>query len=229
MNRWMMTTGLAALLALTGCPSAENNDNGDTGMTGDDMAQADMGGSDAADDTGGEVTLLYIAKVESTTTAVDACSVGDPGPDIFAVGLEDSTGAALGWGRPVWEDIQLDANTHADTTILDGSAPDLNADSCPDMFDGNVVSLGCGDSAGNWLALEFIDADDNRLALDATADQVIRVYEWGGQCTTGSLEDTYTLTLCTDTAGITQGDDSSCTLQLLVDAAGEQSGQVAGF
>ena len=223
MNRWMLPAALSALFALTGCPSENNEPGGDAGMTGDDMAQADMGGGD---DTGVEPVLLYIAKVESTTTDTDACDVDDPGPDLFGIGLEDGFGAPLAWGRPVWEEIQLDANAHADTSILDGSALDFGTEACPDMFDGNVVALGC---EGNWLAFEFIDSAEQRVALDATADQFIRVYEWGGQCTTGSIDDTYDLTICTDTAAIANGDDTSCTIQLLVGGAGEQAGEVAGF
>ena len=223
MRIWLLAGGCAAMLALTGCPT-ENNDSGDAGTTGDDMSMADMG--ETSDMS--EATLLYIAKVESTTTAVDGCAVEDPGPDIFGVGLEDGLGEQLGWGSVVWEEIQTDANSHADTSILDGTPLDLAADACPDMFDGNVVALGC-EETGNWLALEFLDAESNRVPLDATQDQWIRVYEWGGQCTTGSLDDTYTLTLCTDTAAITAGDDESCTIQLVVDGAGENPGEVAGF
>lgn len=234
MNKWMMTAGLAALLALTGCPEDENNGTGDMGLTDNDMASnndTDMGGTNNDDMT--DNLLLYIAKLESTTTGDEACAVADPGPDIFGIGLEDGLGEQLGWGIPVWDEIQQDGNDHSDTSLFDGNALDIGADACPDMFDGNVVSLGCeesGDMAGpRWIAFEFVDGDGNRIALDAMADQFIRVYEWGGQCTTGTIDDTYTLSLCRDTAAITAGDDSSCDITLVVDAAGETPGEVAGF
>lgn len=225
MNRWLTigTLACAATLALTGCPTEDNNSTTDMGTNNG----SDMSGADAGSDMG-EANLLYIAKIESTTMGDEGCAVEDPGPDIFGVGLEDGEGAPLAWGSIVWEQIQLGGNTHSDSSLIDGSALDFGGDACPDMFDGNVLSLGCEDT-GNWIAVEFLDGDSNRVALDATAGQVIRVYEWGGQCTTGSLDDTYDLTICTDTAGITMGDDASCTVQLLVDGAGEQSGDVTGF
>ena len=177
---------------------------------------------------GGMATLYYVDRIQSTTSGDDACAnVSDPGPDIFGVGLEDSTGAQLGFGSVDWDEIQAENNDQTDTGVLDANGPDLAADSCPDMFDGNVVSLGC--SATSWIAVSFTDSDSNPIALDATADQYIRVYEWGGQCTTGSIDDTYNVDICTDTMGIRAGDDSSCTIQVLLDAAGEQSGEVAGF
>lgn len=171
--------------------------------------------------------LYYAAQIISTTSSQEACGdVTDPGPDIFGVGLEDSTGAQLGWGIVDWDNVTLEGNDQSDSSVIDGNGPDLAADVCPDMFDGNVVALGC--DAESYIVVSFIDATDQPIALDSTADQVIRVYEWGGQCTTGSIDDTYNVNICTDTAGAKSGDVSSCTIQVIVDGAGESSGEV-GF
>lgn len=174
-------------------------------------------------------TVYYNVRIQSTTTGA-GCEVTDPGPDIFGVGLEDSTGNVLGYGIVDWDSIQYDNNDNTDLGVIDGNGPDLGADYCPDMFDGNVVALGCAtDASGSWIIVSFVDSGSQPVALDATADQVIRVYEWGGQCTTGSTDDTYNVDICTDTMAAKSGDDSSCTIQVIVDGAAETSGDVAGF
>lgn len=172
-------------------------------------------------------TLLYVARIQSTSSGDEACAVSDPGPDIFGVGLEDTTGAQLGWGEIAWEEVQFDDNDYTDTSVIDGNGPDLAADTCPDEFSDSVVSLGC--DAASYIIVGFVGSDGNPIALDAAAGQVIRVYEWGGQCSTGSVADTYNLDICRDTDAAKGGDDSSCDINLLLDAAGEQSGDVSGF
>ena len=172
-------------------------------------------------------TLYYNVRIQSTASGDAACAVNDPGPDIFGAAVEDSTGAVLGWAEVAWNAVQFEDNEHTDDSMIDGNAPDLGADNCPDMFDGNVVALGC--DAESYIIVRFLGSDGNPIGLDATADQVIRVYEWGGQCTTGSIDDTYNVDICTDTMNSGAGDDSSCTIQVLIDAAGEASGDVGGF
>ena len=116
--------------------------------------------------TNNNTTLLYAARIQSTTSSQEACGdVTDPGPDIFGVGLEDSTGAQLGWGQVAWEEVQFDNNDHVDTSVIDGNGPDLASDVCPDMFEGNVVSLGC--DAGSYIVVNFIDSESNPIPLDA--------------------------------------------------------------
>jgi hypothetical protein len=176
--------------------------------------------------TPNNAVVYYAVRIQSTSAGDDSCANTDPGPDIFGVGLEDSTGAQLGWGVVDWEEITFDGNDHTDTSIIDGNGPDLGADNCPDMFDGNVVSLGC--DATSFLIVSFVDSSSQPIPLDATADQVIRVYEWGGQCSTGSIDDTYNVDICTDTMAARSGEDASCTLQVIIDGAGEASGDV-GF
>ena len=113
-------------------------------------------------------TTYIAARVQSEATGDEACAITDPGPDIYAIGLEDTGGAPLGWGRHVSNAVQFDGNDHVDTSHLDGSAPGLDADLCPDQFDGNVVALGC--DAESWLTVEFIDdGGKHRSAWLATA------------------------------------------------------------
>lgn len=174
---------------------------------------------------GEEPTLYYVAAIQDTS-AGEACEEADPGSDIFAVALETITGETLGYGSLVWEEFGPEANEYQNTSIFDGSAPSLEADDCPSDFNADtVVALGCG----GWIAVEFWDSEGNKIALDATADQQIRVYEYGGQCGTGSVVDAYDLRICEDTAGISSGDDSSCVIDVLIDASGEQAGEVSGF
>lgn len=176
-------------------------------------------------------TLYYTVAITSTTTEAAACGdVSDPGPDIFGVGLEDTQGNPLGWGVIDYDGIQFDGNDEVDTGVIDGNAPEVGADGCPDTFAGNVVALGCeGSDEGSYIVVSFVGADGNPVALDATAGQAIRVYEYGGVCSTGSTDDTYNLDICTDTDASKGGDISSCTISLLIDAAGEESNEVAGF
>lgn len=176
-------------------------------------------------------TLYYVALVTSTTTDPASCSESsDPGPDIFGVALEDDTGTVLGWGASVGDEIQLDGNDQANFDILDGSAPDLGADSCPDMFDGNVVALGCPGVDGAFVAVEFLDDSGTPVPLNAEPNRVIRVYEYGGQCSTGSVDDTYNVDICTDTNAVKNDFEySSCNVQVLVDAAGENTGNVGAI
>lgn len=171
--------------------------------------------------------VYYAVEIRSTTTDEEACFIDDPGPDLFGVGLEDVTGAILGWGVVDWDQIQFDGNAHTDVSVIDGNGPSLGADVCPDQFDGNVVSLGCG--FDSFIIVSFVDSSFDPIPLDAAGDQVIRVYEWGGQCTTGGITDTYNVSICTDTSGARSGDTSSCNIQIIVDGAGETAGEVGGF
>lgn len=186
-------------------------------------------GTNSTTGTNNMPTLLYTVRIKSTTLGA-GCEVSDPGPDIFGVGLEDSTGSPLGFGIVDWDATQIDNNDNADVFVIDGNGPDLGADYCPDSFDGNVASLGCADDAsGSFIIVSFVDSSDAPVPLDATAGQVIRVYEWGGQCTTGSTDDTYDVDICSDTAASRMGDDSSCDISLIVDGAAETFADVAGF
>ena len=171
-------------------------------------------------------TVYYLARIQSEAFGADACDITDPGPDLFAVGLEDTTGNVLGWGRTVWSEVTFDNNDHTDDSVLDGAAPSLGADNCPDMFDGNVVSLGC--DATSWLIVEFIGFDGQPVPLVGDASQQIRVYEYGAQCG-GTVVDAYRLDICTDTQSAREGQDSSCSIAILIGAEGEQAGTVSGF
>lgn len=174
----------------------------------------------------GVATVYYVAQIVDNSAGDDACSISDPGSDIFGVALESTAGDNLGWAEITWEELNADGNDYTDTSILDGSAPGLDADDCPSDFAADsVVALGCG----GWIAVEFKDADGNPVPLDATAGQQIRVYEYGGQCGTGTVVDEYDVYICEDTDGIRGGEDGSCTINVLQGGSGEATGDVSGF
>ena len=169
----------------------------------------------------------YIAaRVQSEASGDAACAITDPGPDIYAIGLEDTGGTPLGWGRHVANAVQFDGNDHVDTSHLDGSAPGLDADLCPDQFDGNVVALGCDPES--WLAVEFIDDGGNIIPLVGDDSQQIVVYEYGAQCG-GTVVDEYRIDVCTDIEGVRAGDSSSCTITLGSGFSAIGIGAVSGF
>jgi len=166
-------------------------------------------------------TVYYIALVQDTSSGDDACANNDPGSDISGVVLENDTGDAVGFGIPVWDDILADGNNFPDSTVLDGSPPDVGADGCPsDFADDTVVALGCG----GWVAVEFWDNAGQRVPIED--GQQIRVYEYGGVCSTGSTDDTYDIFVCTDTAAISEGQTGSCSLDIVFGASGETVGTV---
>lgn len=168
--------------------------------------------------------VYYFAQILDTSTSTESCDVADPGSDIMAVALEDSDLNTLGWGLVEADAIEFEGNDFVGTDHLNGDAVSLNADNCVDDFASeNVTALGCG----GWIAVRFYDADDNIIPLDATADQQIRVYEYGGQCSTGSTTDTYEIYICTDTEAVAGGTATSCTIDLATDASQETSAPVS--
>jgi hypothetical protein len=149
---------------------------------------------------------VFVVQVQDVTTASEACDgVSDPGSDIQGIELQDDQGNSLGWGSIVNEAVALDGNEETNFDILDGTPPALDADGCVDSFSGNVLSLGCT----GWVAVEFLDDGGSPVAL--AAGQTVFVYEYGGVCSTGTTDDEWTVSTCSDTAGISGGDDSSCT------------------
>ncbi len=205
------------------CKPATNNGTNNGTATNNATTGATVGTNSG---TNGSGDLLYLARILDTSSGEQSCDVDDPGSDILAVALEDDTGTAIGWGAVVWDEIVFEGNLFTATDHLDGNAPDLNADRCPDDFNSDTVtSLGCEGS----IVVEFLDADSQRIALDASAGQQIRVYEYGAQCVTGAATDTYDIDLCSDTAAAASGDEGSCTIQLAVDGSAEYAAPVSGF
>ena len=159
----------------------------------------------------------YAVRVQSETTNSEACGITDPGPDIYAIGLEDTGAVPLGWGRHIANLVQFGDNDHVDPSHLDGAPPTLDADFCPDQFDGNVVALGC--DFESWVAVEFIDGNGNLIPLRGDGSQQIVVYEYGAQCGS-TLIDTYRVEVCTDIEAVRAADDSSCTINVLSGGSG---------
>jgi hypothetical protein len=153
-----------------------------------------------------EEPLAFVVQIQDITVTFDSCdAVPDPGSDIQGIELLSSVGESLGWGSIVAEGVLLDGNDEANFGILDGTPSDLDVDGCVDSFAGNVLSLGCT----GWIAVEFIDASGNPVPLEQ--DQIILVYEYGDVCSDMADDDEYAVSICSDTAGIAGGDDSSCT------------------
>ncbi len=171
-------------------------------------------------------SAYYAVMIRSTTTAPDACFTDEPGPDIFGVALESSTGELLGWGVLEHDAIQAGGNANAEPSILERDGTALTLDGCPATFTGNVVSLGCDDS---YIVVSFIDTNSEPVALNATDDAVLRVYEWGEQCTPGTIEDTYTVSICRASAAAADGDVTSCDIEVVASSSGETSAVVGGF
>ena len=168
--------------------------------------------------------LYYIIQIVDTSAGDEACGVSDPGSDIAGVELQSENGDSLAWGEIVWDELGPEANDYADTGILDGSPADVGADDCPSDFnDTTVVALGCG----GWVAVEFKDSSGQPVALEGGAGQQVRVYEYGGVCSTGSTDDTYSVYICEDTAAIREGSDGSCTLDLTTGGSGVTTSPVS--
>jgi hypothetical protein len=208
------------------CEEGQNTDKmvckADTSTNGGTNGQPN---GDTNGDTNGMMGPdYYLAQIVDTSSGDDSCMVDDPGSDIMAIGLEDGTGTPLGWARPAWDEIVFEGNMFTGTDQLDGNAPDLQADQCVDDFNSDTVTaLGCG----GWMIVEFLDDTGTRIPLEN--GQEIRVYEYGAQCSTGSTTDTYSVSICEDTMGAGGGDDSSCTIQVIVDGSAETSEILGGL
>jgi hypothetical protein len=213
--------GLSTDLNICRVDSTNGNTNGDTNGN----TNGDTNGN-----TNGVVTTTYVAiRVQSESTGDEACanaSDNDPGPDIYAIGLEDTGGSPLGWGSHISNLVQFDSNDHTDTSHLDGSAPSLDGDSCPDQFDGNVVALGC--DAESWLTVEFFDDGGNFVPLVGDGSQQVVVYEFGAQCG-GTVVDEYRVDVCTDIEAVRAGDATSCSINILQGGSAIGIGPITGF
>ena len=147
--------------------------------------------------------------------SVDGCEGGAPGADIAFVLLEDASGEIEAWGDIVAAQVGDEGNGFAQTAHIDGRAPEWGADSCPELRDESVVSLGCGGS----IAVRFADENGNDVSLQRGAHR-IRVGERGAQCEDFAA-DTYDLFLC---PGATFGDDvpEACGVEVGAQGAGER-------
>ncbi len=86
-------------------------------------------------------------------------------------------------------------NENAERTVIDGSAPNVNADVCPEsgFSDMTVVSLTCT----GYLLVQFFDNDNNALAL--TPGMQIIVGEYGQNCAANpdaASDDRFEIRLC---------------------------------
>ncbi len=172
--------------------------------------------------------VYYTVMIQSTTTAPDACATDEPGPDIFGVTLENAGGETVGWGKARWDGVPVDANANNDISILDTRDPGLSSGNCPAAFDGSVISLGC-DGSDSFIVVSFVDAAGKPVALNEADDTVLRIYEWGEQCTPGTIEDTYGVLICRNSREARAGVLESCDVPVVASASGESSAVVGAF
>ena len=159
---------------------------------------------------------VYVVLITDTTPAGDACTNENPGSDIVYAALESDAGAVLGYAVLEYDGTTGDTNTFNLGANLDGTAPSF-VGVCPEFSEDTVTALGCGGEIG----VRFNDSTGTPIAIEAGMQ--VRVFEFGSQCPTGSVDDEYEVFLCTDTnAVINNNDTTSCGTAL-----GGGSGEVA--
>lgn len=204
-----------------GCLPGE--DDGDTGGGTDSGMDAGMdanmtdagdtggGGCQLGDCPDGEVCNEDTGMCESQTayrflqikdTSENDCSAEDPGADMYAAQVTDSSGKVLGWAESVAYNNPSGSNTYTkDGTVFTGSKPELqefgdeNA-MCPAPDSGkkfrkdSVLALGCGGA----LVVAFQKTDgDGRVELEEGYQ--VQVWEYGSQC--GGTDDASKVSICT--------------------------------
>jgi len=156
--------------------------------------------------TNNNTPAVYVALIQDTTTGV-GCDGDNPGSDIIYVSLEADDGTIKGFGEAIYEDYVGDENVYTLGANLDGSAPN-SVGTCPEFNEDNVTALGCGGALG----VRFLNGG-TPVAIEL-GDQ-IRIFEFGGQCPTGTTDDAFDLILCNDTDAVVNDTNiSSCTKNL---------------
>ncbi len=146
---------------------------------------------------------VYVALIKDTTTGV-GCDGDNPGSDLIYVSLEADDGTVKGYGEAIYEDYLGDENVYTLGANLDGAAPN-STNTCPEFNEDNVTALGCGGAVG----VRFLN---NGTPVPIELDDQIRIYEFGGQCPTGTTVDAFDLVLCSDTDAVVNDTNiSSCT------------------
>ena len=132
----------------------------------------------------------------------------NPGSDIVFASLEDEAGTVLGYATLDYDGTTGDDNTFNLGANIDGAAPSFTG-TCPEFDETSVTALGCGGEIG----VRFLDDSGTPIAIGSGMQ--IRVFEYGGQCSTGSVDDEYEVSLCTDTnAVVNDNNTASCTQNL---------------
>lgn len=193
-------------------PNNTNNPNGCT--TVDDCPNSDdyiCNDQMMCEEIGTVLPSEFVVQIEDTTSGTDGCDVGDPGSDFAFARLLAANGDILGFASQI--DVQIvksseKTNKYQDfSSIFNGEPPELDGtDQCPSggIAEGNVVSVGCF----GYILTQFVDDNDQPIALQS--GMKIEVGEYGTQCS-GSNDDSYEVSICSDTAAAKGGDPSSCT------------------
>lgn len=199
-----------------GCGLEPGPDAYCSGETGVPNSTCDLATGDCEQPTPDGSFIVGVSDV----TVGDGCDVFDPGSDIQGIELQDATGSSLGWGDLVFDEVIRAGNAETNYSVVDGTAPALDGDGCVDEFSGNVLSLGCGGA----IYARFLDGSGAPIEIED--GQTIVVYEYGGICSTGSIDDEYTLSTCSNAAEVLNGNPASCS-NVLGSGAGLVSFNVA--
>lgn len=145
----------------------------------------------------------YVALI-SDVTMNESCQIETAGSDIVYVALETSSGQQRAWGRLIADLPGPPAD--ADST-LDGTPPEFDLE-CPEFDTANFVSIGCDRS----IAVEFIDAMGELTSINP--GESVRVFEYGNQCRSNMVEESYRVYLCADAYAVFDRDVDSCSVEL---------------
>ena len=154
----------------------------------------------------------FVIQIQDTTTNNAACTNNDPGSDFIFARVVNSRGEILGYGQQIVVEItEINKNRYQGyASLFNGNPPDLSGgEQCPSagFKEGSVVAVGCF----GYILTQFVDNQGAPIPL--RSGLTIEVGEYGTQCN-GSNDDSYEVSVCTDTAAARQADPSSCSRKL---------------
>lgn len=192
--------------------SVDNNmNNPNSCTTVDDCPNSDdyiCNDQSMCEEIGINVPSEFVVLIEDTTTGV-GCTKSDPGSDFAFARVVGSNGDVLGFGQQIFIQITPSDKTNNYqnySSLFDGTPPDLDgSEQCPNggFKEGNVVAVGCF----GYVLTQFVTTNGEPIALES--GMKIEVGEYGAQCN-GSTDDSYRVSVCSDTAGAKGADIASC-------------------
>lgn len=198
------------------CTSAADCLEGEVCNTSGTVGICEAGNPTTNNDTNNNTTTadpVYVALIRDKTMGA-GCNNNNPGSDIVYVALEDEIGTKLGYAILDYDGIIEDDNTYSLGANIDGLAPDFTGE-CPEFTDTKVTALGCGGEIG----VRFLDDEGVPVAIESGMQ--IHVFEFGGNCSTGSVDDEYDVILCSDTNAVVNNNDTTSCTDNLGGGAGE--------
>ncbi len=142
-----------------------------------------------------------------------SCDLEAPGSDILGVQLFDRDDVLIGHGEYVGSYKAQNINAAEEFEAQDGTS-DFALGSCPASAE-DAISLFCG----GWIAFQFRDANGERLEM--RSGWKVQVYEFGATCNDArQAGEWYQARICRNPNAVADGDDSSCTIEILNDFGG---------